>query len=76
MLVVQSYPHLRDVYVALEVSTACGPVYDTLELTIEEPLSPEFWLMEGVEDPMDSGIPSYLQCNGTPWWDSMPRAWK
>ena len=66
MLVVQSSPSppYDDIYVALEVSTACGPVYDTLKLTIEEPLSPEFWLMEGVEDPIDSGIPSYLQCDG------------
>ena len=66
MLVVQSSPSppYDDIYVALEVSTACGPVYDTLKLTIEEPLSSEFSLLEGVEDPMDSGIPSFLQCNG------------
>ncbi len=65
-LIVQSHPSApaEDIFVALEVSSACGPIYDTLHLEVEGNLPLNYWLVSGSEGPVNNGIPEFVQCQG------------
>ena len=63
---VQSHPSApaEDIFVALEVLSACGPIYDTLQLEVEGTLPLNYWLVSGSEGPVNNGIPEFVQCQG------------
>ena len=72
-LMVQSHPSApaEDIFVALEVLSACGLIYDTLHLEVEGNLPLNYWLVSGSEGPVNNGIPEFVQCQETRSnWDS------
>jgi len=53
-----------EVWVALEVSGACGTASDTLALFVEGPYPNNYNLLDGVESLLPSNYPIYTQCFG------------
>lgn len=65
-LIVQSHPSApaEDIFVALEVLSACGLIHDTLHLEVEGSLPLNYSLVSGTEGPVNNGIPEFVQCQG------------
>ena len=65
-LMVQSHPTApaEDIYVALEVMSACGLIYDTLHLEVEGSLPLDYWLVSGSVGSVSNGVPEFVQCVG------------
>ena len=65
-LVIQSSPvsPAIDIVVAMNLTSACGLIQDTLTLQVEGNLMPEFWLLEGNYGPENGDFPEFTQCVG------------
>lgn len=65
-LMVQSHPTApaEDIFVALEVMSACGPIYDTLQLEVEGSLPLDYSLISGSAGSVSNGVPEFVQCVG------------
>lgn len=62
--IVVNAPEAGNIWVALEVSSPCGAIHDTLQIVVEGPMVPEYTLLQGTEGIPNNGVPEFLGCFG------------